>query len=72
MSKNLQILYMQSRLVRLASARWNMPRDQVVQRFKNNRVFQYISDLWDYFHVEGDDAILCDVGEYLEGKKAAE
>ena len=66
MSEELQVLYMESRLVRLATKEWNMSRNDVVKKFKDNHVYKFIADLWGIFHVEGDYAVLDDIEEYLK------
>ncbi len=68
MGERLQILYMQVRLLRLASERWNSTIDDTAKVFKDKGVFDYIAELWDLFHVEGDTAVLEDINEYIEAK----
>ena len=68
MSEKLQILYMQVRLVRLAAEELNISIEDSCKIFSENAVFQYIENLWDLFHVEGDHAVLEDIREYLTGK----
>ena len=69
MNEKAQILYMQVRLVRLASNEWNMPISEVGRVFYDNGVFEYIDKLWDLFHVEGDYAVLEDIKSYLQNRK---
>lgn len=71
MSKELQILYMQIRLVRLAGKEWALDFDEVNRIFTENGVYKYIEDLWELFHIEGDRAVLEDIGEYLTNKGVA-
>ena len=68
MNEELQILYMDARLVRLATKRWQMTRDEVVQIFRKHHIYKYVEELWGLFHVEGDEAVLCDIEEYIDGK----
>ena len=68
MSEKLQILYMQARIVRLASEEWNLTIKKVNELFKKNNVYHYIADLWGLFHVEGDYAVLDDIQLYLQSK----
>lgn len=70
MDEQTQILYMQVRLVQLASEKWNMSIKKVNKLFKNNNVYKYISELWGLFHVESDYAVLNDIKEYLTHKGA--
>ncbi len=68
MNEELQILYMQARLVRLASEKWNKPFYEVNDIFKEKNVYHYIAELWGIFHVEGDEAVFDDIEEYLRAK----
>ena len=69
MSEQLQILFMQTRLVRLASNEWNIPISEVNGIFINKDVYHYIKKLWGLFHVEGDYAVLKDIEKYV-GREA--
>lgn len=68
MSEKQQILYMQTRMIRNASEKWNRPIEMISELFEKYDVLQYIEDCFELFHVEGDEAILEDVTEYLENK----
>lgn len=68
MNENQQIIYMQARLVRLASEEWNMSIKAVVSMFTEFKVLQFIRECFDIFHVEGDYAILDDIIGYLNNK----
>lgn len=70
MSEKRQIIYMQTRLMRLAAETWNKTMDDVVELFTGYGVLQYIEECFGIFHVEGDEAILDDVVTYLENKGA--
>ncbi|MBO4266026.1 MAG: DUF3791 domain-containing protein [Lachnospiraceae bacterium] len=70
MSEKLQILFMQTRMVRAASEEWNMSLEEVNDLFSQFNVYRYISDFWDIFHVEGDKAVLEDIRNYLKSKEA--
>lgn len=63
-----QIIYMRTRLTRLAAERWNMSLPQVASLFEEMGVYHYIAKMWDLFHVEGDLAVLDDVKQYLDAK----
>lgn len=65
-----QIIYMQIRIVRLASERWNMAIEDIVEMFSRYQVFSYIEECFGIFHVEGDEAILEDVIGYMRNKGA--
>ena len=68
MSEDLQALFMEARIVRLACARWNLPMRQVVRLFSRHGVLEYVGNCFDYFHMEGDEAVLDDVTEYLAAR----
>ena len=68
MSEKQQILYMQTRMIRNASEKWNRPIEIISELFEKYDVLQYIEECFELFHVEGDEAILEDVTEYLENK----
>lgn len=68
MNEELQILYMQARLVRLATNEWGMTMSEVNEIFAVNNVYGYIKKLWELFHMEGDMAVLDDIQDYLTNK----
>ena len=68
MSEKAEITFMQIRLIRLASEEWNLSVDEVVELFKRADVFGYIETGYGIFHCEGDEAILEDITEFIEGK----
>lgn len=68
MDEKLQVLFMQTRLLRLASERWEKTIEDVVHVFTSSEVFAYIEDGFGIFHCEGDLAILEDIEEFLERK----
>lgn len=70
MGEQQQIIYMQTRVIRLASERWSMPMKDVVETFSHYEVLQYMENCFGIFHVEGDEAILEDVTEYMKNKGA--
>lgn len=65
MDEKTQIIYMQTRLTRLAAERWNMSLPQVASLFEEMGVYHYIAKMRDLFHIEGDLAVLDDVKQYL-------
>ena len=65
MDENRQITFMQTRISRMASLRWGLSMRQVMQLFSENGVLEYIEECFDYFHLEGDEAVFEDVEEYL-------
>lgn len=70
MGEQQQIIFMQTRIVRLASEQWNTSMKDVVEMFSQFEVLQYIENCFGIFHTEGDEAILEDVTEYMKNKGA--
>lgn len=68
MNENQQIIYMQARIVRLASEEWNMSIKKVISIFTEFKVLSFIRECFGVFHVEGDYAVLEDVGSYLKNQ----
>lgn len=68
MSEKTEILFMQTRLIRLASEEWHLPIEKIIDLFKKVDVFGYIEKGYGIFHCEGDEAVLEDVTEFLKRK----
>ena len=68
MSEKSQILFMQTRLIRLASEVWNMPIEKILNIFEQYNILDYIENGYGIFHCEGDEAVLDDITELLERK----
>lgn len=68
MSEKSQILFMQTRLIRLASEVWNMPIEKILSVFEKYSILNYIEDGYGIFHCEGDETVLDDITELLERK----
>ena len=66
MSEERQITFMQARISQMAARRWGASLRQVIGVFCVHGVLEYIRDCYDYFHLEGDEAIFADVTQYLE------
>ena len=60
MSEKEEIIFMQTRLVRLASKEWHLPVDEIFNIFGKADVLGYIEKCYGIFHCEGDDAVLED------------
>ncbi len=71
MDEKSQIIYMQTRLTRLAAEQWKMSLLQAASLFEEKGVYHYIAKMWDLFHVEGDLAVLDDIKQYLDAKEVA-
>lgn len=63
-----QILFMQTRLIRLASEEWNLPLDKILDVFSKADIFDYIEKGFGIFHCEGDEAVLEDITVFLKRK----
>ncbi len=63
-----QIIYMQARLLRLASEEWHRSIDRITELFVKYNVLQYIEECFGIFHVEGDEAVLEDIAVYLKNR----
>lgn len=68
MNESTEILFMQTRLIRLASERWHLSIEHVIQLFKTNDVFKYIEIGYGIFHCESDDAVLDEIEQFIERK----
>ena len=65
------ILRMQIRLFRMACKRWGKSTAECVGIFEKYNLDKYIFDLYEIYHVQGDEANLDDIEEYLR-KRGAE
>lgn len=63
-----QMTFMEARIVRLASYRWNLPIEKIIELFKKVDVLGYIETGFGIFHCEGDDAVLDDIENFLMKK----
>ena len=53
MSEKEEILFMQTRLIRLAAEEWKLSMDEVLSLFKQAKVLDYIEQAYGIFHCEG-------------------
>ncbi len=68
MSEELQILYMQARLVRLAAEEWHKTIEETNKLFQQYNIYHYIANFWGIFHVESDEAVLEDISDHINSK----
>lgn len=68
MSEKAEIIFMQARLIRLASEEWHLPVEKILELFKKADVLDYIETAYGIFHCEGDESILEDIAELLQRK----
>lgn len=71
MDEKSQILFMQIRILRIASTRLKLSFKDTAMLFREYDVLPYIREGYGIFHVEGDDAVYEDVKKYLLSKGAA-
>ena len=71
MDEKRQILFMQIRILRMASERFHLSLKKTAELFKTFEVLRYIRECFGIFHVEGDEAVFDDVKSYLKIKGAA-
>lgn len=64
MSDKIEITFMQTRLIRLASEEWHLPVEQIIRLFKEAD----IEKCYGIFHCEGDEAVLEDIKEFMKEK----
>jgi len=70
MEEKRQILFMQVRLLKMASEEFNLSLADTARLFKEYDVLRYIREYYGIFHTEGDIAIFEDIKEYLKIKGA--
>lgn len=68
MSEKAEILFMQVRLLRLASEEWNLSIQKTSELFDKNNILKFIEDCYDVFHMEGDRAVLEEIRLVLLNK----
>ena len=68
MSGKAEITFMQTRIIRLASEEWHLSVEQIIDLFMKADVLGYIEKCYGIFHCEGDEAVLEDIEEFLDGK----
>ena len=65
-------IYMQVRLIRLASEQWHKSIEGIAELFARYNVLQYSEECFGIFHVEGDEAVLEDIALYMKNRGAAD
>jgi len=61
-----EVLRMQVRLFRLVNKKWNKSIAECADIFDKYDIDGYIRDVYESFHVQGDDTNLEDIGEHLQ------
>lgn len=65
MDKETEITYMKVRLFRLAQKRWKTDFAHTGDIFSRYHLYEYIDDMYEEFHVQGDDVNLDELQDYL-------
>jgi hypothetical protein len=68
MSEKTEIVFMQARLLRLASEEWGMTIQNVNKLFDKYKILNFIEDCYDVFHMEGDYAVFEEIKTVLKNK----
>ena len=68
MSKRSEIIFMQARLLRLASEEWRMSIQKVNALFDKYSILKFIEDCYGVFHMEGDYAVFEEIKTVLKNK----
>ncbi len=66
MSENTEIIFMQTRVLRLAAERWNTSIQKACGVFDKFGIFRFIRECYGIFHTEGDEAVLEEVMKVLD------
>ena len=70
MEEKRQILFMQVRILKMASEKFKLSLADTARLFKKHDVLTYIRNFYRLFYMEGDKAILADVKNYLKTQGA--
>lgn len=65
MSEKSEIVFMQVRLLRLASTQWNTTIQKVSKLFERYGILKLIEDCYGIFHTEGDEAVFDEITAVL-------
>lgn len=68
MSEENQIIFMQTRLIRLAAEKWSKSIVKTNELFAKYKILYFIKDCFGIFHMEGDEAVLDDIEVFLKNK----
>lgn len=61
-----EITFMQVRLVRMAVFKWQKTTCECAAVFEKYRIYEYIEELYDLFHIQGDETNFSEIESYLE------
>lgn len=68
MSEKTEIIFMQVRMLRLASEEWNVSVQRANELFDEKDVFKFIEECYGVFHMEGDQAVFEEIKTLLRNK----
>lgn len=68
MSEQSQIVFMQARILRMASEEWNTTIQKANDLFDKYNLLSFIEECFDVFHMEGDQAVFEEIRTVLECK----
>lgn len=71
MDRKDEIILIQVRLLRLATKTWHKDMSEVAKLFRQYKVYDFMQDMYEEFHVQGDSANLNEVEAYLKNQGVA-
>lgn len=66
MSERSEIVFMQVRLLRLASEEWHTTIQKASRLFEKYGILKFIEDCYGVFHTEGDEAVFDEINMVLK------
>lgn len=63
-----EMILIQVRLLRLAAKTWHKEMPEVAKLFSQFKVYDFMQDMYEEFHVQGDSANLNEVEAYLRSQ----
>ena len=70
MDRKDEMILIQVRLLRLAAKTWHKEMPEVAKLFSQFNVYDFMQDMYEEFHVQGDSANLNEVETYLKSQGA--
>ncbi|WP_407435019.1 DUF3791 domain-containing protein [Treponema sp.] len=64
------LFLIQIRLFRLAQNKWNLDEKECSNLFNKYKIYDYIETCYEFFHLQGDEANLTDIENYLKNNGA--
>lgn len=68
MDRKDEMILIQVRLLRLAAKTWHRDMPEVAKLFSQFKVYDFMQDMYEEFHVQGDPANLNEVEAYLRNQ----